>query len=302
MNIPDPTRCAILIPTRNRPGILRDSLTRIREAGFGNLSLWIYDDVSDDPGAIARAATEAWPGAHVIHGKVHAGQAHGRNVLLQSCQCEFAIMLDDDQYFLESGRLLEHLDPARRDPACAAVSFQCRDKADGRLDVPAHITARRCASFMGGCVMFHVPSILAVGGYREFWGYGYEEPELTTRLFARGYHVWYDPSVLIEHNHIITSEARRNDVEYDFFYVRNVLLMSSMNMPLWFGLPLGLYRAIRRALAIHRNPLTKFKAILSGFYRTFRHWHERTPMSTREAVTWLRFTRDWFRFRADTGN
>lgn len=289
----EPTAAAILIPTRNRPGILADSLRHLHELGLGEFPLWVYDDASDDPKAIEAAVREHWPEAHVVHGDLQRGQAYGRNVLLRSCGAEFAILLDDDQYFLDVGPLRRYLDPATRPAQLAGVSFQCRDKADGRLDVPDWVGARKCASYMGGCILFHVPSVLAVGGYRAFWGYGYEEPELATRLFARGFYLWYDPAILVEHNHIITSIARRNEREHHFLYMRNVLMLSTMNMPIWLGLPVGIYRWARRAQDVPSYHRTKLRALLLGLSATLEHWRERSPMTVRQSLFWLRFSRTW---------
>lgn len=285
--------CSILIPSRNRPAFLRDSLSRLRAIGLADLPLLVYDDASDDPKAVADAVLGTWPGATLIRGDTKHGQCLGRNTLLRRCTTPFAIMLDDDQYIIELGPLFEYTDPARHDPTCAAVAFQNRDKHDGRLDFPATVSPRRSPFYMGGSVLFHVPSILATGGYREFWGYGYEEPELATRLFARGLHVWFDPRILVEHNHVVTAESGRDHSEYHVLYTRNAMLLSSLNMPLWIGLPIGLLRSWRRARSTPGYAAAKARGILAGFARTLRHWRERAPMSSPQALAWLRFNRNW---------
>lgn len=285
--------CCIAIPTRNRPDFLRDSLTRLKAVGLGHLPLLVYDDASDDPEAVAAAARETWPGAQVVRGSVKRGQCHGRNVLLGRCGHEFAILLDDDQYLITLGNLESFLDPARRDPTRAGVAFQSRDKGDGRLDFPANVTARRSPFFMGGSILFHVPTFLAVGGYRPFWGYGYEEPELATRLHAHGFHIWYAPEILVEHNHVVLPHARRDEREYNFLYPRNALLLTSLNMPLWIGLPIGLVRAWRRTLTTRGHWGSKMRGILAGLGLTFRHWRDRHPMTSAQALAWQRFNRTW---------
>jgi hypothetical protein len=94
--------------------------------------------------------------------------------------------------------------------ACAAISFQCVAKKDGRLDRPADLPSGPTTWFMGGCVLFHVPSVLKVGGYRPWWVYGYEEPELALRLYGAGFGLWYDASILIEHNQFYNPSERRD--------------------------------------------------------------------------------------------
>ncbi len=282
--------CSILIATRNRPKILADTLDRLREKGFGAYPLWVYDDASEDPEAL-RAVTATWPGAQVRREERQRGQAHGRNVLLQACGTPFAICLDDDQYFLEEGQLLRHLALPRAPDACAAISFQCVAKKDGRLDRPADLPSGPTTWFMGGCVLFHVPSVLRVGGYRSWWVYGYEEPELAVRLFGAGFGLWYDASILVEHNQFYNPGERRDFAEYDYLYARNAVLLASMNYPLMLGLPLGVARSIRRAFYLKRNYLSKLRGLWDGVCMTFSRWSERTPLTWTRAMQWQRMNR-----------
>ncbi len=289
--------CCIAMPTRNRPDFLRDSLSRLRTVGLGHLPLFVYDDASDDPAAVAAAVRDTWTDAPatVVPGDRQRGQCHGRNVLLRQCGCAFAILLDDDQYLTDLGDLHAFLDPARRDPHLAGVAFQSRDKHDGRLDFPADLDARRTPFFMGGSVLLHVPTFLEVGGYREFWGYGYEEPELACRYYARGFHLLYNPRIQVEHNHVVQPHARRNERQYHRLYARNALLLSSMNMPLWWGLPIGMVRSLRRSRTTPGYWPTKLAGLGDGLWITLRHWRDRTPMSLAQSRAWMHFNRHWMR-------
>jgi glycosyltransferase involved in cell wall biosynthesis len=282
--------CSILIATRNRPQILADTFARLREKGFGGYPLWVYDDASDDPPAI-QAVVQSWPGAQLRREDRQRGQAHGRNVLLRACGTSYAICLDDDQYFLEPGQLASHLVEPRPADACAAISFQCVAKKDGRLDRPAELPSGPTTWFMGGCVLFHVPSVLKVGGYRPWWVYGYEEPELALRLYGAGFGLWYDASILIEHNQFYNPSERRDFAEYDYLYARNAVLLTSMNYPLCYGLPLGIARSIRRAFLFRRHAASKIRGLWDGVVTTFTRWPERTPLTWERARQWNRMNR-----------
>ena len=285
-----PAPCAIMIATRNRPKILAETLARLQEKNFGGYPLWIYDDASEDATAIGQTLA-AWPGAHLVREETQRGQAHGRNVLMQSCGTPYAICLDDDQYFLEEGQLKSHLVAERTAETCAAISFQCVAKKDGRLDRPAELPSGPTTWFMGGCVLFHVPSVLGVGGYRTWWKYGYEEPELALRLYAAGHGLWYDASILVEHNQFYDPTERRDFGEYDYLYARNAVLLTSLNYPLLLGLPLGIARSVRRALYMRRNYGRKLVGLWHGMVMTFTRWPERTPLDWRRALAWNRMNR-----------
>ncbi len=282
--------CAILIATRNRPAILADTFARLREHGFGDFPLWIYDDASDDAAAMRRVV-ETWPGARLLREEKQRGQSHGRNVLLRACGTSYAICLDDDQYFLEEGALRSYLVEPRPADAPAIVSFQCRAKKDGRLDRPADLPSGPTTWFMGGCVLFHVPSVLRVGGYRAWWVYGYEEPELCLRLFAAGLGMWYDRTVLVEHNQFHNPAERRDYREYDYLYARNAVLMATMNYPLLLGLAVGVPRSLRRALLFKRNYGAKLRGLWDGLAMTFTKWDERAPLDWARARQWMRMNR-----------
>src|ERR1039458_3668626 len=270
---------SILIPTRNRPSILAITLQELRRKGLGDSPLWIYDDASENPKAVERTVLEVWPNANLIHGENRMGQAGARNALMRACGTEFGIMLDDDEYFLVVAGIEKHLTQFQEDQGRAAVLFKCIAKTDGLASPPGIARAQEVSSFMGGNVLFHIPSILSVGGYREFFVYGYEEPDLAFRLFRKGFHIWYDPSIVVEHNQWYSPSEHRDFREYDHFYSRNSVLLATMNMPIWLGLPIGTARSVRRAFHHRRNYGIKLKGLLEGVCVTFSRWRHRTPMS-----------------------
>jgi glycosyltransferase involved in cell wall biosynthesis len=281
------SKCAILITTRNRPAILQESLTRLRDVGLGELPLYVYDDNSCDPDANRKVA-QSWPNNTFICGKKWMGQAYGRNLLMRSCEFEYALVLDDDQYFLELGGLETHLMSCPNQGGPAVVTFARIAKSSGRRDIHAWVPAVRLHVFMGGTALFHLPSILSVGGFRDYWGFGYEEPELSMRLFAAGYSILYDPSIVMEHNQFYTAEEGRDSRLYDFLYARNGILLSTLNMSLWPGFVEGLIRSARRSLTSRRNPWAKVRGTLQGIFDTVKYWNDRKPLPYSTCMEWKR--------------
>lgn len=282
-------KLAILIPTRNRAGILATTLKELQGAGLGDVPLWIYDDCSADPAAISKTV-EGWPKVRVITGKKRVGQAEGRNVLMRACGKEFGLFLDDDSYVKSSAGLEKHLvhDPESRR---AVVTFQYMDVPTQRLSTPAELEEGVSRSFQGGGSLFHIPTILGLGGFRSFFIYGYEEPELSCRLQLNDYHIWYEPKVVVHHNHFETPAEFRDHREYDYLYARNSILMSSLNMPLWMGLPYGLARSIRRSLFRRRHFWPKVCGTAAGIRDSFALWGERTPASAARTRAWIQFSK-----------
>lgn len=282
-------KLAILIPTRNRPQILATTLQELRKAGLGETELWVYDDCSSDPQAIHRAV-RGWSQGNVIRGQNRVGQAQGRNILMKACKKELGLFLDDDSFPKCTTALERHL-KEWPDPKCAIVTFQYLDVPSQRSSTPLDLKEGMSRSFQGGGSLFHIPTVLGLGGFRSMFVYGYEEPELSMRIQMSGYHIWYDPSVTIYHNHFETPDEHRDYREYDYLYARNSILMSSLNMPLWLGLPHGLARSLKRSLYRRRNIWPKLRGTLSGIGLSILMRREKNPCSTRKAVQWCRFNR-----------
>lgn len=285
----NPADLSILIPTRNRPGILQRTLHELAAGGFGGHPLYVYDDSSDDPAAIADVVA-SWSGARLIRGEKRGGQAHGRNRLLQATRSDYALMLDDDSWPEDREVLMTAVEAMARDDLGVAT-FQYRSLADGKLSIPEQQDRCRVASFLGGASVFHVSTILGLGGYRQDLVYGYEEPELALRLWLAGVSIEQFPEVVVAHNHFETPDEKRDYREYDRLYSRNGILMSSLNMPLAVGLAHGFVRSLRCSMRTRRNLKSKASGTLAGFGDTFRLWRKRRPCSWSKAIEWIKFSR-----------
>jgi GT2 family glycosyltransferase len=228
-----------------------------------------------------------WPNAQVITGRQRVGQAEGRNTLMRSCGREFGLFLDDDSFPKSVAGIERHLfhpEDSRR----AVVTFQYLDVPTQRLSTPADVGEGETRSFQGGASLFHIPTVLGLGGFRSFFIYGYEEPELSLRLQMNAFHIWYDPAITVHHNHFETPAEFRNNVEYDYLYARNSILLSSLNMPLLLGLPIGLARSVRRSFYLRRNLWSKTKGTVAGLWLSLYLWAERRPCSWPKAIEWCR--------------
>lgn len=280
---------AILIPTRNRPKILQRTLKELHNRGFGSYPLFVYDDASDNPEDVAQVVS-CWEDARLIQGEIRGGQAQGRNILIKECSCEYGLFLDDDSWPEDRTAVLEALE-IMVSAHLAVATFQCRALADGRLSVPEETPRKQVNSFLGGASMAFLPDLLRIGGYRESFVYGYEEPELALRLWLSGSRIEYIPNVIVTHNQFDSAEEKRNFQEYDYLYARNAILMSSLNFPLLFGLPHGLLRSFRRSFHKKRNTWAKFSGTFSGVFSIFSGSQIRQPCTWKQTREWLAFCR-----------
>jgi GT2 family glycosyltransferase len=280
----------ILIPTRNREAILARTVRGLRGRGLDGVPLLVYDDASDDPASVRRAVSHR-PGGQVVQGTRRIGQAAGRNALLRRCRTAYALLLDDDMRFLRSDGLARHTVEPRDASSPAVVTFRSVSVAESGSPTPAPGPARESCSFCAGLSLCHVPSLLDVGGFRDFFVYGWEEPELAMRLWLRGFRLWYDPAVVLEHDHRETTDEGRCPREYDYLYARNILLSHTLNAPLPLGLCLGSARVLRFLCGGRRRGAAVARGFAHGLRMTVTRRAERRPASMRRFAAWLRYER-----------
>ncbi len=128
MSAESATRISVIVPTRNRPALLREALESIRRLERDGLVFEILvGDNGDDPHT-HEVATE-FGALHLRAAKV--GAAAARNVCLGAVTGGYVAFLDDDDVWLE-GHLIPHLALLRARPDLEAV-FSQRVWADTEL-------------------------------------------------------------------------------------------------------------------------------------------------------------------------
>ena len=281
------TTVTIVIPTYNRPEILRRTLRELKERGFERLPLLIYDDASTSETGVAEVAAAEWPTASVFRSDVKRGQAFGRNRLLREANTEWILLLDDDSWPEVRDVLNTALENAC-DQGATVATFQYRSLRNGELS-HSHLTdVQEVYSFLGGAALLHRESVRQIGGFRDVLVFGFEEPDLAFRIWASDRKIVFYPDVIFSHNQHYTPEEHRDYREYDFLYSRNSILMSSLNFPLWFGLLHGVIRSVRRLTYHKRNYFTKLHGIVCGIGLSFTSDNELSRASLAKSVQWLK--------------
>lgn len=269
---------SILIPTRNREVDLRQSLQKMRDAGFGDLHFLVYDDASRDPEGTVRASREI-SHCKVLFGGECNGQAFGRNRLAEACQTKYFIFMDDDTWFRDPGELEEIIARDLYFPGlgqAAAVCSQVIRTYDGLLLFPSHLPRQAILSFIGMGVLFTKEAFLRVGGFRDFFRYRHEEGEMSLRMWASGLRIVYEPSMLVEHFH---TPSARNSSEYDMLSARNLILMHTLNLPSLHGMPEGVLRAIKLLIRRGVDRSAALRGIAAGITDAYRFRDQKTIMS-----------------------
>ena len=271
---------AIITPTCNRPEIVAQNLAKTR-AHFPDAPIYVFDDASDDAEAVA-AAVASISNTHLIRSDRNVGPAGARRALIEQADARWCLAIDDDCHPREDfdpSRWVA-IDPGPDDPII--VSFRYYRSYDGDIAPPGDLSVGPCRSLLGGASMLHRDSIIAIGNYDDIYKFGAEDTDLSRRVWASGRQIWIDPDNYIIHDHVAAGRNLKREAK---FYVRNRILVNALNLPVWFGLPLGVASAIRYWLS-HPYKLSGFAGLMDGVATTLRHLPKRRPLSMK-TFRWL---------------
>ena len=236
------------VTTRNRPDALATCLTSLAALAHLDPDVIVFDDGSQPPVDVD---------ARVIRDAASPGYIVGRNRLVREAEGEFVLLMDDDARLIGAAAIDEAIAVLRRDERVGAVAF-AQAEADGRpwppsmQPSPAQLPSL-VPSFIGFAHMIRRDRFLALGGYREAFGFYGEEKEFCLRLLDAGLYTVYLPHALVAH---VVDPHSRDRRRYLRFVARNDCLNSLLNDPfarlLWM-LPAryALYFRMRRGWRIH---------------------------------------------------
>lgn len=217
----------VAITTRNRPEALAACLGSLAAIGHLDPEVVVFDDGSEPPVRAPLAAR-----ARVIRDERSPGYIVGRNRLVREAAGEFVLLMDDDARLIGAEAIDEGVAVLRGDAGVGAVAF-AQAEADGRpwpaamqpsiAQVPSLVP-----SFIGFAHLIRRESFLALGGYREAFGFYGEEKEFCLRLLDAGLHTVYLPAALVAH---VVDPNSRDRRRYLRFVARNDCLNSLLNDP-----------------------------------------------------------------------
>ena len=270
------------ITTRNRPDALAACLASLRVIAHLDPEVLVFDDASDPP---------VQANVRVIRDAASPGYIVGRNRLVREAAGEFVLLMDDDARLIGAAAIDEAIAVLRHDPGVGAVAF-AQAEADGRPWPPAMQPSAAqvpsfVPSFIGFAHMIRRDRFLALGGYREAFGFYGEEKEFCLRLLDAGGQTVYLPHALVAH---VVDPNSRDRRRYLRFVARNDCLNSLFNDPLtrlFWMLPAryALYFRMRRGWKID-DPwgglwlLREIGACLPGV------WKARQPVSRDTLREW----------------
>jgi GT2 family glycosyltransferase len=263
---------SIVIPSYNRPDLLRVCLSRVVQYAPPQTQVVVVDDGS--PEGKARTVAESYGGVEVVGLSRRRGFCAAANAGLRAARGDIVELLNDDTE-VTSGWAAAAVH-AFRDASVAAVAPLVLYWPDGRrVDSagdryylggvagkrghgeplgPQHEQAGPVFGASASSAFYRREALVQVGAFPESFGAYFEDVDVAFRLHRAGYRVWYEPASRVLH-HVSGSYGRpgRRLVEQQSHNEEHVF---------WRNVP---GRALLRALPAHL-------AVLAA--KAWRRWRE----------------------------
>lgn len=270
-------RVAYVLPTRNRPERVAQTLDALAALGPHDAQVIVVDNASEQRPIIPKVLSSGLPVTLLARDRNEGAAARNAGADASDRSCDWIVMLDDDSH----PRDLGHLAALGEAPAdVLAVSADIHLPAHGRRE-----SGGLPEVFIGCGVAIRRAAFCYSGGYDPSFGYYAEEYDLAARLIMAQGRVLFDPRFVVDHHKV---EAGRN---------MDLILSRLVRNNGWIAQRYAPTEPIRRAE--QRETIRRYRGIaekesaLAGYaeglveLRRTRHRQARTPMPM---PMWRRFT------------
>ena len=270
-------RASVIIPTKNRRGILRETVESILQQDEP-LEIIVLDDGSSDGSPEMIRAD--FPDVRVESFRRSRGPAYRRNQGARLATGEFLFTIDDDC-------TLPHADTIRRtveafdDPRIGAVTIPFinihKDKDLVLTVAPDDKQTYASFEYYGGMVALRRDIFLELNGYRPYYFYMNEEGDYSVRLLNAGYYIKAGTAPPIDHHESpIRPSKRRNELG-----TRNQMLFAWYNIPMPMMAPQMVGSGIKAALHLNSlgHPDQAVRGFVKGWLAVLHELKLRDPVS-----------------------
>lgn len=209
---------SVLMPARNCEAYVGEAIESIIKQTFSDWELIIADDASTDA---TRFIIDQYddPRIRRVHNESQLGVASTRNNLLRFADGEFITWLDADDisYPLRLEKLLDAFSSRPQLALCGSNVIR-RHGFSGKYSVTNHpleyeeiksvIAEKKRVPFTPASVAFRREILGEVGGFRDFFNIGGEDPDFVLRVCEK-YQAGNIPDVLYEYRYTRNSVSRQ---------------------------------------------------------------------------------------------
>jgi|GEM_PF-368354 len=233
-NAPQPVKCSVIIPTRQRSAVLRETLESLNGQTEKDFEVIVVVDGEDaETHTLAETCKPAFP-LRWIFVPEHKGQASARNAGAAAAESDILIFLDDDTRPVPEWihhHLKHHRTNSRSSevgvlgrvidrPACAPHSFTEKYLREIRIPGLAHFEdcLKNQSLEFGKVAAFglntSIPrkTFLALGGFDEKLSSLDEDTDFGARLYNRGVLFKPEPNAIVYHHDTKDSISQHYDI------------------------------------------------------------------------------------------
>ena len=282
--------CTIGITTKGRSRALADTLRKLGNIGFGGVRYILLDDGSERPEDTRRIAQGLKRCRLIAHNESH-GLICSRNEIANCCETPILIVLDDDSYFIDPGRLAANVGAMISEPTLALVSFKIIQSKPHEVLTTDYL-AGPLLWFRGCGWMVKVDAFRKVGGFPDVLFYGAEENHLIYQLFKCGYILVHDPTVVVEHQ---WCPAARDLREMEYHFSRSQAIVKLLNLPAFLAFASIGLQFFRRTLRVssfrERTWDVHIAGTFHGLHVGLRERRKAKLLTMRESFAFFRMRR-----------
>lgn len=202
---------SILITTKNRLEDLKLTLQKISYLLLRNdVECIIYDDASTDNTSVF--LKENYPTIQLYNNTKSKGLIHNRNYLLNNCNGNYAISLDDDSNFLTENALEIIEKHFSSNVNCGVIACRVFWGKEEPLFFNSKEIVERVNGFVGCGHIWNLKAWKAIPNYPEWYFFYGEEDFASFQLLKKGIEIHYVPEILVHHR--VNVSVRKNDKDY----------------------------------------------------------------------------------------
>ncbi|MFK6999895.1 glycosyltransferase family 2 protein [Flavobacterium oreochromis] len=202
---------SILITTKNRLVDLKVTLENLSLLiNNEEVECLVYDDASTD--GTFDFIKRNYPKIILLRNNKTLGLIHNRNILLEKCNGEYAISIDDDLHFLTPENPLEVIETFfKKNKQAGVLSFRVYWDKKEPDTYQTYQKPVRIKNFLGGANVWRMSVWRQIPNYPEWFIFYGEEDFASYQLFKIKKEIWYCPEILTLHRVDLLERKQQKD-------------------------------------------------------------------------------------------
>ncbi len=224
----------VVLLSWNRVGDTLDCIASLQAQQGVELRIWIVDQGST-PATLVRLRALASEKITLMELGRNVGVPAGRNIGMRLGSAAWVIVIDNDAVFAEPAGILRAIRRFEAEPQLAALGFRIKNYFTGADDIPnwgypRALFPRKAEEFLTtrfvGCGhALRRSAVAKTNLYEDRLFFNWEELDLSYQLIRLGYHIVYDPSIVVLHKLSPEQRVDWRGSRY-YYFCRNIIYLN----------------------------------------------------------------------------